>query len=254
MMKVDAEVIIIGDSRASHHYVSQIIKDSLKMDAYNCGLDGTNFLYHYCLVTSIINRADKPRVIMLDINPDEFFESDNEEQGAGLVELYPFYPQNKHVQNVIHSIGPWEQMKMLSGMYRYNSRLIMFAQRLMGTDYKSTGGYEAFPISANRVPKKYTKQYCLTDGIKQDYYRKINELKERCEAEGVRLVLSFSPMLIQSNILQTKVYKTLNESVGIVNNNDFLEDPSLFNDNVHLNHNGAVEFTNKIVKELRTIL
>ena len=34
------DILIMGSSRASHHYVPKIIEDSLGMSCYNCGVDG----------------------------------------------------------------------------------------------------------------------------------------------------------------------------------------------------------------------
>ena len=40
-----ADIYIFGSSRANHHYVSSILKDSLQGDCINCGLDGNGIIY-----------------------------------------------------------------------------------------------------------------------------------------------------------------------------------------------------------------
>lgn len=66
--KVDADVVVIGSSKASHHYVPQMLEDSLGMTAYNCGHDGCFFLYQNCIINMILDRYT-PKMILWDIQP-----------------------------------------------------------------------------------------------------------------------------------------------------------------------------------------
>ena len=52
--KVNADVVVIGSSKASHHYVPQMLEDSLGMTVYNCGQDGCFLLYQNCIVNMIL--------------------------------------------------------------------------------------------------------------------------------------------------------------------------------------------------------
>ena len=45
--KANEEIIIMGSSRASHHYIPQIINDSLKMSSYNMGQDAMGIILMY---------------------------------------------------------------------------------------------------------------------------------------------------------------------------------------------------------------
>ena len=53
---VETPVVIVGSSRASHHYVTQMIEDSLGMPAYNIGRDGCFYSYNCCVINSIMDR------------------------------------------------------------------------------------------------------------------------------------------------------------------------------------------------------
>ena len=44
--KVNSDILIIGSSRAEHHYDSQIFEDSLNMSCYNSG-EGGKFIFYY---------------------------------------------------------------------------------------------------------------------------------------------------------------------------------------------------------------
>ena len=66
--KVDADVVVIGSSKASHHYVPQMLEDSLGLTAYNCGQGGCFFLYQNCIINMILDRYT-PKMILWDIQP-----------------------------------------------------------------------------------------------------------------------------------------------------------------------------------------
>lgn len=46
------ELMILGSSRAAHHYVPQIFEDSLGLSSYNAGSDGMCIYYHYGILAS----------------------------------------------------------------------------------------------------------------------------------------------------------------------------------------------------------
>lgn len=106
MFKVDTEVIIIGSSRAVHHYVPEILSDSLVMSVHNCGKDGAFLLYQCCLIDGILNRI-KPKLVIWDIEPTCFAEGTSADYL--LSDLNPFYDQNKFCQQVIDQSKPAER-------------------------------------------------------------------------------------------------------------------------------------------------
>ena len=61
-----ADVIVLGSSRARHHYSTRMIADSLGMTCYNAGIDGHDMLYAYVVFRSMVERHC-PRVVILDV-------------------------------------------------------------------------------------------------------------------------------------------------------------------------------------------
>ena len=47
-------LLILGSSRAQHHYNSQILADSLGLSVYNAGVSGQNIYFHYALLKSVL--------------------------------------------------------------------------------------------------------------------------------------------------------------------------------------------------------
>ena len=48
--KTTDDVLVIGASDASHHYIPKMIEDSIGMTVQNCGIDGSFFLFQNCLM------------------------------------------------------------------------------------------------------------------------------------------------------------------------------------------------------------
>lgn len=60
---VESPVVVVGSSRASHHYVTKIIEDTLGVPAYNVARDGCFFSYNCCVVNSILDRYSPKMII-----------------------------------------------------------------------------------------------------------------------------------------------------------------------------------------------
>ncbi len=66
--RANEDIIILGSSRAAHHYVPKIIEDSLGMSCYNCGEEGNGVILAYGRLKMLTNRY-KPKLIMYEITP-----------------------------------------------------------------------------------------------------------------------------------------------------------------------------------------
>ena len=84
MNDVNTPVVIVGSSRAAHHYVTEMIEDSLKMPAYNLGRDGCFFSYNCCIINSILDRYT-PKLIIWECDNESLYK-ENPDQ---LEDLYP---------------------------------------------------------------------------------------------------------------------------------------------------------------------
>ena len=62
------DVLVMGSSRASHHYVSRILADSLGMTCYNGGQDGNGIVMQYGR-WKMISKRHVPKVLIYDIEP-----------------------------------------------------------------------------------------------------------------------------------------------------------------------------------------
>lgn len=114
---LDEEVVIMGSSRAAHHYVSQILADSLNVSVYNAGFEGNGIIAAYGFLENIIE-YHKPKVILYDLSGYDVHVDDNSKYLTHLKEHY-----SPVVRNVFADIDPVSPYKLYSNFYRYNSNL-----------------------------------------------------------------------------------------------------------------------------------
>ena len=113
-----SETIILGSSRAAHHYVSQVISGKLKTTIYNAGKDKQRLRYCQALLDMLYRRYS-PKQIILDLNPTAFEKNEN-----GLDELsilLPYYRSHPEIRSIVNERNRFEWIKAYSDLYRFNS-------------------------------------------------------------------------------------------------------------------------------------
>lgn len=257
--KVDAEVLIIGSSKASHHYVPAIIADSLQMTVYNCGQDGCFFLYQNCIINMVLDRY-KPQMIFWDLQPECFSRGDNMQEYQNLRYLSPYYGKNHWVTMYVNGEGKTMSIKMCSKMFAYNSKIFNYVFPLLAKSSKTERGYIPLPVDGYDYPVlardfNDTSTYFLCD----DKFKLLDRTMERCQIEGVKLNLFVSPKYdIKSEAynqalqgIQCMAQKYDIEYLDCSSNSIFMNDATLFKDVSHLNDKGARVFTEFILRKIR---
>lgn len=255
--EVNTPVVIVGSSRAAHHYVTQMVEDSLGMAAYNVGRDGCFYSYNCCVINSILDRYS-PWLIIWETSKDDLFG-----QGADPLEsLYPYYHRNNWVTAVLKSELPrTERVRLSSKVYRYNSVIHRVVMRYLGRNSFADGTLKGYlPLS----PKKPLKPLSLdTESWEQNEVddSKVERFRSilcRAQEKGVKMVVVDSPKYKEScgPCASADIMKKLCEEYGALFFDNmqmpyFLERPELFNDVTHLNNDGAKFYTEMFLAEIR---
>jgi len=251
---VHEDILIFGSSRAIHHYNPQIITDSLSLSCYNCGQDGNGILLYYGW-WQIIKEHYKPKIIIYDITTsfDLHVGEDNHKYLGWLKEVY----ERANISEIFDSVDKTERFKMMSQMYRYNSKFHQIAADFVYPLYvvKANG---FMPLQGEVDTMRIRKRNNNTpvkkvhfDPLKIEYLNKLID-----ETEGVKLIFSVSPMWYGIAPEQLSAIKNIcqQRSIPFV---DFSNDPKYvhnneyFKDGSHLNARGADEFTRDLIKVLR---
>lgn len=256
--KCDADVVILGSSRAKHHYVPSIITDSLGLSCYNLGEDGKNIYFQYALL-SLLLAHHTPKIVIYDCFSVDVIKTDFKYDLGSLSDLYPIYGKRNDVDALIDLQGPKFISRIsFSHVYRYNSRFIDYLSsnhNNVQSGYVPLGGiYEGELGIINK------KEETSTDDMKFMYIQKLIDL---CQNKDIQIIFAVSPhfTLNENDGVISKKYERVNE---LCNKNDipflyyeldstFLQRKDLFRDIGHLNDNGARLYTQLFVSNLKDV-
>ncbi len=250
--KVTEDILIFGSSRASHHYIPNIIEQATGYSCFNAGRDEMTILYLKALLPIIYNRYT-PQIIILEIVPTELAkrpENDAAVQRVSTV-LLPFTYQYPTLLPTVALVSRTEKLKYYaSRIYAYNSLVGSIIQNAYtNIGHTSDKGYEpltgTIDSSRYQVPmwKGYEKNYPLDTLL-------VNTLEDifiLTKQKGTKLVITISPFYFPFDMRGNTSYQTI---VEMAKANDvplydfsldtrFLKHPGLFKDDVHLNDSGA---------------
>lgn len=251
--KVNSDIIIIGSSKASHHYIPQLIEDSLRLSVYNCGQDGCFFLYQNCIINMILERY-QPKCIIWDIQPESFTQVNKNFEYQNIRFLSPYYRNNKWAMEYINGESFMMKYRMKSNMFAYNSKVLNYIFPLFSKNDMTLNGYLPLPNKGYDYPMLVVEKESAYNSNLYFLEMLSNTIK-RCVSLGVELHLFISPVLSEksnaskSAELDIEAIATSHD-ISIHNYHSsklFLDDVSLFKDMGHMNDKGAHLFTNQVI-------
>jgi hypothetical protein len=260
LMEVNTDIILIGASETTHGYIPKIMEDSLRMSVYNCGKDGYRFFYQTSMIHGIIERYS-PKLIVWSIYPD-FLSQPSKSDIERLSILKPFGNENEFIKSVLLKRDFFEKYKLVSCLYRYNSRLFPLIYKGIAKDYKfEYGGFHPLENSYNKFPSpQYTT---VKDDFDSDLGISLEATLDKCSRLGIEVVFVLPPRLEIHNFSSTRQYKELKRIASIYNSKiidkyynstEFISDSTYFKDVGHLNKRGAYKFSTLIASELKAFV
>jgi hypothetical protein len=246
--------LIFGSSRASHHYVTNILADSFGMAFYNVGRDGQSILYDYAILKAILKRYT-PKLVLLDYQDEElFYFPDSYER---LSCLLPYAKTHPEINHSVQMRSGYEKLKMISQVYPYNS---LFFSILGGISSGAKGRVEE---ENGYLPLDHPFHSLNADQNKFLSMREPDSNKIKtfdafiglCKQKGIELYVVMSPYFDPVNVKFTKL---INERIrltgvphfnysrfpGIVGNVDY------FSDEKHLNRKGSEIFSRDLISRI----
>lgn len=239
------DIVILGSSRAQHHYVPQIISDSTDMSCMNYGMGGKNIYYHSAIFDLILNKYT-PKVLIYELFYIDFIKTDTRHSTEQLSDLAPVYNIYSSVDSIIELKGKqYKVMINLFDSYRYNSLLL--------------------PIVAINQIAPPNKGYIPINGLwkgealssidyKIEYdYEKLHYLYKMislCKNRGIRCIITVSPQYIKEDLDRSEYFEIGNKCIDLGAEfwyyEKIFQDVSMFKDVAHMNHVGA-EFYSSII-------
>ena len=248
------DIIILGSSRASHHYVPQIIEDSLGMSCYNCGEEGNGVVLAYGRLKMLTTRYN-PQLIIYEITPGYDYGT-SEPNNKYLGYLRAYYNKDGISELFDNFDNDLSWLKMRSKMYQNTSRVL--PDILDNVIYRDNHkGYE--PLLGQI--KETSIQTTIADGkekaidsLKLSYVEKVIEL---CQKEQIQILFVISPRygIKENNMSGYEPALSLCQKHGVPVYNficcpSISEHPEFFQDEGHMNSKGAEVYTHFFVKNV----
>ena len=249
------DIIILGSSRASHHYVPSILSDSLGMSCYNAGSDGMCVYYHYAVLAAMIERGHCPKIVIYDAmdydvkeHPGPTFTLE-----AALDRLAPHYGEYSCVDSVFMLKGWKEKMKLLSLSYRYNSKLVQ-SIKCNYMPQSEDGGYEKLEgrLQPNDDFIDFGNKNYTIDDNKLEYLNKIIKIAKENQ---IWICFIMSPQYSKESSNAIEKIKEIAQYNNILcldySNDDYFMSGDFFSDTMHLNDKGAHAWSSFIAYQIK---
>lgn len=250
--RANEDIIILGSSRATHHYVPQIIEDSLGVSCYNCGEEGNGIVLAYGRFKMLTNRY-KPKLIIYEMTPSyDFGASEPNKKYLGY--LRPYYDKEgiKSLFDIFDD--EFSSLKMRSRMFQNTSRLLPnVADNLLFRDNRS--GYSPLYgiIETNKNKKDSSDVKLKIDSLKLSY---VERIIIEAQNEGIPIIFTISPMFGGiSDISSYSPEMELCNKYGVtcynfINYHEFANKVVYFQDEAHMNNDGAIAYSRFIVDKV----
>ena len=246
-----ADLLILGSSRASHHYEPDVFKKRLNLTCYNAGRDGNFIFYHYAILQAVLKRYS-PKMIILDFSAGDFAK--NQDAYDRLSSLLPYYKNHPEMRSVIELRSPFEKLKLLSKIYPYNSSILAIVSQniiLPPEKKEDINGY--IPLSGvwldsiknDNAPTEYETDSNIIK-VYQSFIRD-------CINSKVKLYIICSPYYRKSTHTDysVRLAQEIAEKYDVklfdyLQDSTFINNSKLFDDPAHLNNEGAELFSTKV--------
>ena len=256
VMKDRHDVLILGSSRAHHHYDAPFLRDTLGVDVYNAGFDGNGVVLADGVLEMVLNRY-KPQLVLFDVEPDfdvNVYEKDNHHTRY-IKNLKPYYREGG-VSEIIKDVSMDEWRKVQSGLIRYNTEILGMAVDNLIDRGMDRRGFQSLSGKMEKDPEPKAPKKEELDPFKLAYVEKLIVLGQ---SNDVPLVLVGSPKYGKTDSEALRPVKDIANKYEVPFL-DYYADPSFmahkewFKEPMHLNSEGARVFSKMIAQEISELL
>lgn len=251
-----ADIVVMGSSRAHHHYVSSVLNETVGMTAHNAGVDGNGIV----LVTGIYEMIEDrylPKVVIYDVEPtfdlNVYAEDGKNTRYIGW--LRPYYKHPK-VKDILCRVDSKERFKNLSALFRYNSKIVdLLKDQIVLGDF-TADGYAPLRGEMTKIPVfKNNEEDVIQDTLKVSM---LEEFILRMSQSQTQLIMIASPKYgaVSSEIFAPVKEMCAHYGVAFW---DYYYEPEFqnmkyFKEPMHLNDLGARTFCRTIGERLSVLL
>lgn len=251
----DADVLILGSSRAKHSYDPAIFEDNTKLSCFNAGKDGTeHILFNYGQFKAVTSRYN-PEIVIMDIRPEDLAYSAREYDM--LSPLLPYYKTHSEIRELLLERGPFEKLKHISAIYPFNSLGFQVVMGNLEMNKKKKVHYNGYvPFREANVRGQIDTLPIHNTTLDKYKVGLLENMIHICSEKKIRLILVYSPTwhIVTDDPYDSVLAELCNENqidyLNLSNHADFLTNPGYFYDRTHLNDKGAKIFTSMLISKI----
>lgn len=253
--QIDADVIVMGNSRACFHVNPLILDSILGTSTYNIGMDGSwiNRQIHKYNMFRKYNR--KPKLIIQTIDHMSLKYA----YGYLMEQYFPYF-WNKAMRDEVLShepLTPWEKYIPMYRFYRRYDCAKMY-NLLDSTSHLMIKGYIGMekPWDGSTLRKLKTISFEYSDTTKAMF----DDYLAKAKSEGIRVVFVYTPHYIEvkekmDNWEEMRTtYQGFADKYGIsildYSDMTFCSDTTFFYNAMHLNKKGSEMFSDSLAHDL----
>ncbi|MEX0968534.1 MAG: hypothetical protein WD077_14980 [Bacteroidia bacterium] len=266
--EADEDLIIMGSSHAMRSINPAILEQKTGIKSYNAAQAAQSILFHNALLPVLLERH-KPSIIVLELAAWELDYMPIHYDRLSF--LLPYYKDYSEVRQTVDLRSRFENLKMLSRIYPYNSSILTILQNVLtGRENPPLGnGFDTHPTVMKIDPneKIAISDSAIAAGMNQQLRQdslKLAALIDFCQTankQGTELIVVMTPKLktLGINSISLKnISKILNaQNIPLLNYSrdpEFLQHPEWFYDRSHLNTEGAEHFSHKLADTLKALI
>ena len=252
--KCEDDILILGSSKADRHYVPSVIMDSLGVTCYNCGEPGCGIIPAYARYKMVAERH-KPKLVIYEVTPNyDYFVADDYSKYLGRVRQDTDKESVKELYSVFGD--DLEKVRQLSNMYRNNSAILHNAMDIFASSDKYFGYEPLFGVlKSESKSSNMKKNEHVLDTLKYSY---VEKLFAQIIEDDVPLVCMISPQPYPNDeelaSFEPAIRLCQKYDIPFIDNRKmdiFAGNKSCFQDFTHLNHTGAIAYTQQIIPTIK---
>lgn len=253
----EEDIVIYGSSRAETNYAPEVFNEALGLSCWNAGRGGQSLPFMYAINKGILNRHT-PKIAIINIERD-FLEIDPQshffDRAAGL--LRPFYEEHEEIRPIVDQVSITERILNLSNLYSFNSSYYYLFRPYVfkGIDgKKEDNGWKP----GNGTTEENHQPNLLgahSRGLDPTLIRLFDDFIASLTKRGTKVFLVISPdynkLVIETPTIE---YLEKMDNISLLdhsNDDFFITNHYLYQDNDHLNKKGAILFSKMIADEIQ---
>jgi len=266
--KINAEVIIIGASRALVHYDCRIIQKIYGKSCYNLGINATEVLLQKPMLSMYLKYNRKPEVIIKSLGitsltkkkkiPDPYLYTPylkEKELYSTLTGLDPNFWKHKYLP--LYSFAKLDRKVMLINSLKALLNMNQFEDRIMGYSPENKSWTDEFDQFKKLYPNGMNYK------ISKDSIDALEQIISFAKESGIKIVLVYAPEYVEifPYILNRNeiigIYRRLAKKYNVplwdYSNHSMSKVKDYFYNTQHLNIVGAEKFSNILSKDLKKL-